>query len=157
MMEIKAVGHIGICVSDLEKSLRFWCDGLGFDVLREWRFRGSAWSRILELDGDIDLHSRLIRRDHVTLELMWYGKLGHLGSGQKRPMNALGLTHLAIWVDDVDAVASRILEHGGEVLENTRTSFNYPHMQGSWLVCTDPDGIRVELVHYPAGEDVLEF
>ena len=27
-----AFSHVGICVADLERSLRFYCDGLGFEV-----------------------------------------------------------------------------------------------------------------------------
>ena len=71
-------------------------------------------------------------------------------------MNGLGFSHLAVWVDDLDVAARRVAEYGGQIVENTRTVFDYPHMRGSWLICTDPDGVRVELVQYPAGEDVLE-
>ena len=28
--------HFGICVSDLDRSLRFYCDGLGFEMKRKW-------------------------------------------------------------------------------------------------------------------------
>ena len=30
MSVISKVSHIGVCVSDLERSLRFYCDVLGF-------------------------------------------------------------------------------------------------------------------------------
>jgi catechol 2,3-dioxygenase-like lactoylglutathione lyase family enzyme len=153
-LTINAIGHIGVCVSDLERSLRFWRDGLGFEVLREWTFRGRSWRQVLELD-DLDLHSRIIRRDHVTFELMCFVKPGHIGPAERRPMNQLGFTHIAVWVSDIDEVAKRILEYGGSIVESTRTLFDHPNLQGSWLVCTDPDGIRVELVQYPKGEDDL--
>ena len=28
--------HIGICVSDLDRSLRFYCEGLGFEVAERY-------------------------------------------------------------------------------------------------------------------------
>ena len=31
VMEL-SFSHVGICVSDLERSLRFYCEGLGFEV-----------------------------------------------------------------------------------------------------------------------------
>ena len=68
-MSINAIGHTGICVSDMETALRFWRDGLGFEVLTERRFRGSSWKRILEV-GELDLLTRIIRRDHLMLELL---------------------------------------------------------------------------------------
>ncbi|MEA3158611.1 MAG: glyoxylase family protein [Gammaproteobacteria bacterium] len=147
---IHAIGHIGICVADMERSSRFWCDGLGFSVLREWQFSGRRWRQILELE-ELDLRSRIIRRDQLTLELLCYDKPGHIGTSQRRPMNQLGFTHLAVWVNDLDQVAGRLLECGGTIVEPTRTVFDQPELRGKWLICTDPDGVRVELVHYPAG------
>ena len=154
-MPINAIGHVGICVSDMDRSLRFWRDGLGFEVLREFEFRGSSWKRVLELD-ELDLQTRIIRRDHMTLELMKFVKPGHVGTEERSPMNHLGFTHLAVWVSEIDEVARRIEEFGGKVIEETRTSFDHPKLSGKWIICTDPDGVRVELVQFPAGEDVLE-
>lgn len=154
-MVINAIGHVGICVSDMDRSLRFWRDGLGFEVLREFEFRGSSWKRVIELD-DLELQTRIIRRDHMTLELMAFAKPGHVGTTERSPMNRLGFTHLAVWVSDIDAAARLVEDYGGRVIEETRTSFDHPKLTGRWLICTDPDGIRVELVEYPAGEDVLE-
>jgi catechol 2,3-dioxygenase-like lactoylglutathione lyase family enzyme len=154
-LAINAIGHIGICVSDLERSLRFWRDGLGFAVLREFEFRASSWARILELD-ELDLRSKIIRRDHMTLELMQFVKPGAVGSTQRRPMNQLGLTHIAVWVSDLDAAAERVREYGGTIVQSTYTTFDHPKLKGRWVMGTDPDGVRVELLEYPAGEDVLE-
>jgi predicted enzyme related to lactoylglutathione lyase len=71
-------------------------------------------------------------------------------------MNQLGFTHLALWVNDIDDVAQRVVEYGGSVIESARTIFDHPKLKGKWLICTDPDGIRVEFVDYPAGESVLQ-
>jgi glyoxylase I family protein len=64
----------------------------------------------------------------------------------RRPVNQLGLTHLNFRVDDVDAVAARLRDLGGTVLEHTRTTFG-PEMD--FLYCTDPDGTRIELMKLP--------
>ena len=154
-MSISAIGHIGICVSDMERSLRFWRDGLGFEVIREGQQFRNAWAKILELDV-VDMHNCIMRRDHMTLELMCFDKPGHVGSGERRPMNQLGFTHIAVWCSNVDAVAERVVAYGGAILESTRTVFTHPKLHGKWLICTDPDGVRVELVEYPEGEDILE-
>ena len=154
-MTINAIGHIGICVSDMERSLRFWRDGLGFEILREFEFRGSSWRRILELD-ELELTSKIIRRDHMTLELLHFVKPGAMGSSERRPMNQLGFTHIAVWVSDLDAAAERVREYGGSIAQSTYTTFDHPKLKGRWVMGTDPDGVRVELLQYPAGEDVLE-
>ena len=154
-MGIKAIGHVGICVSDMDRSLRFWRDGLGFEVVREFEFRGSSWKRVLELD-ELDLQTKIMRRDHMTIEIMAFAKPGHVGSAERKPMNQLGFTHLAVWVSEIDAAVRRIEEYGGRVIEETRMSFDHPKLRGKWVICTDPDGVRIELLEYPDGEDVLE-
>jgi catechol 2,3-dioxygenase-like lactoylglutathione lyase family enzyme len=58
-MPIKMVGHIGLCVSDLDRALRFWCDGLGFEILRGSPFYGSSWKRVLEIHGDLYLQTKI--------------------------------------------------------------------------------------------------
>jgi lactoylglutathione lyase len=154
-LPIKAIGHAGICVSDIERSVRFWRDGLGFEILSGRVFYGSSWRRILEV-GELELHNRLMRRDHMTLELLEFRKPGHLGTGERGKMTQLGFTHLAVWVSDIEAAAQQVVAHGGTVIEETRTEFNHPRLKGKWLICCDPDGVRVELVEYPEGESILE-
>ena len=49
------LSHIGLCVSDLERSLRFYCEGLGFEEKTPYRV-GNEYRKLLELDGEI-LHT----------------------------------------------------------------------------------------------------
>ena len=64
----------------------------------------------------------------------------------RRPMNQLGFTHLALRVDDVAAVAATIEEFGGAVVEGTRTVLDIGGMPLDFVYCTDPDGVRIELM-----------
>jgi len=61
-------------------------------------------------------------------------------------MNQLGLTHLSFRVDDLEAVAQKIEEMGGTVHTGTRTTFG-PTLD--FIYCTDPDGVRIELMCLP--------
>jgi lactoylglutathione lyase len=136
--------HFGICVSDLDRSLRFYCEGLGFEptVLHNV---GEEFGRLMEIDG-VAVRSQFMRRDGLTVELLHYQTPGHVGEPVPRPLNELGLTHLNFRVDDVDAVAERLRALGGTVLEHTRTTFS-PEMD--FVYCTDPDGTRIELMRLP--------
>jgi predicted enzyme related to lactoylglutathione lyase len=87
---------------------------------------------------------------------MHFLKPSHVGPAGRRPMNQLGFTHIAVWVSDLDAAAERVCEYGGTIVQSTYTSFDHPKLQGRWVMGTDPDGVRVELLQYPDGEDVLE-
>ena len=139
--------HIGICVGDLERSVRFYCEGLGFELVQSHTV-GQEFGRLMELD-DVSLQSRFVRRDGVSIELLHFESPGHSGEPVRRPMNQLGLTHLSLRVEDLDAVAAVVESHGGRVIGGTRTTFGSAN-ELDFVYCTDPDGVRIELMHLPA-------
>lgn len=147
MTGVRAATHIGICVSDLERSTRFYRDGLGFEVVSSVVV-GDEFARLMEIDGEVRLEARVLRRDGLSIELLCFHRPGHRGSPRRRPLNELGFTHLSFRVDDLDAVAGAIRALGGEAHEATRTrGAAVPgDPEGVYLYCTDPDGVRIELV-----------
>ena len=141
--------HVGICVSDLDRSLRFYCQGLGFEPVESFTV-GTEFGKLMEVEGNIVLQSKFIAREGVRLELLHFDSPGFRGPSERRPMNQLGLTHLSVRVADVDAVAARIRELGGRVLDHTRSKFDNPDGTSSdFVYCTDPDGVRIELMRLP--------
>jgi len=139
-----SVSHIGICVSDLDASLRFYCEGLGFEEVASHEV-GEEFAALMEVDR-VRLRSRMIRRDGVTLELLDFMVPGATGPAERRPMNQLGLTHLSLRVGDVESVAATIESLGGTVVRPTRTTFDFDGTSLDFLYCTDPDGVRIELM-----------
>jgi predicted enzyme related to lactoylglutathione lyase len=132
------ISHIGLCVSDIERSARFY-EALGF-VLEHYVDIVAPFERMTELPGT-DGRAGFFRRGDVRIELATYESPGVVGPTERRAMNQLGLTHLSLIVADLDAVAGRIAEHGGQVLSHTRVE----SPMGPMMFCTDPDGIRLEL------------
>ena len=74
----------------------------------------------MELKGEVDLDSIFLRRDGFSIELLGFRSPKPHGDGTRRPMDQLGLTHLSLLVDDVDAIAERVVAFGGSVVEGTR-------------------------------------
>jgi len=140
------VSHIGICVSDWRRSLRFYHDLLGFRFVDERRLAGKAAETLLEL-REVELRALHLEREGVTLELRHYASPGAAGDGGARPMNALGLTHLSLRVDDLDAVVDALRRGGARVLDGTRV--DDPRLGLRAVFVTDPDGTRIELVEQP--------
>jgi glyoxylase I family protein len=144
-----AFSHVGLCVSDLARSIRFYAEGLGFEVAESWTV-GADYGTLMELP-DVELTSQFLRRDGMAIELLSYASPGVVGPAERRPVNQLGLTHFCFRVDDVDAVADRLRDLGGTVHEHTRTTF--PDATGApqmdFVYCTDPDGTRIELMRLP--------
>jgi lactoylglutathione lyase len=139
-----AFSHFGICVSDLDRSLRFYCDGLGFEKAESHAI-GHDFAALMDLP-EVAVTSQFVRRGHVAIELLAFEDPAPFGDGERRPLNQLGLTHLSFHVEDLAATTARILEHGGTVVETSRTSIDLGATQLSFVYCTDPDGVRIELM-----------
>jgi lactoylglutathione lyase len=139
--------HLGICVSDLERSTRFYCEALGF-AAAESHAVGEEFGPLMELEN-VAVRSQFLRRDGMSIELLHFGSPEASGDGGRRPMNRLGLTHLSVRVDDVDAVAATVVALGGAVVDGTRTRFEFGEVPLDFVYCTDPDGVRIELMRLP--------
>ena len=138
------LSHTGLCVSNLERSLRFYCHGLGFET--GGRFHLTR--QIAEVDPPVDVISQFIHLGEHRIELLDYASPGPLGEPHTR-RNQLGLTHLSFIVDDVEARAHDLEAVGGTILQDTR---NPPEDESlRILFVADPDGNRIELMAFPDG------
>jgi lactoylglutathione lyase len=151
--DVRAATHVGVCVADLDRSTRFY-EGLGFEVIGSLTVDGE-FARLMDLEGEVALDVRVLRRDGLTLELLCFREPGHRGTPRRRPMNELGFTHLSLRVEDLDSVASLIEALGGAAHTSTRTRARTPSGStiSEYLYCTDPDGVRIELVCRPGPLD----
>ena len=145
-MSILRLTHIGICVSDMERSLRFYRDLLGFKYVSRLDVAGEPSNTLLELE-DVKLRAEYLERDGTRIELLHYASPGTQGDGAPAPMNRLGLTHLSLRVDDLGGLVQELTKAGVRVLESTNI-YN-PEFRAGAIFVTDPDGTRIELVDAP--------
>jgi catechol 2,3-dioxygenase-like lactoylglutathione lyase family enzyme len=139
------ISHIGLCVSDRSRSRHFYESALGFRHVSDLDVKGEHASRLLRLK-DVELCAVYLERDGVTIELLDYASPGHSDDASPRVVNRLGLTHLSLKVDDLDAALAPIAGAGGRVLEETRIE---PGGGVKAVFVVDPDGTPIELVQYP--------
>jgi catechol 2,3-dioxygenase-like lactoylglutathione lyase family enzyme len=151
-MEVLRLSHLGLCVADLERSLRFWRDGLGFRQRSSLDVAGDAADTLLGL-RDVKLRAVYLERDGLRLELLHFASPGHCSEAAPRPMNETGLTHLSLRVGDLDAALARLAGCGGRVLAGTRIDLPAARTRAAFV--TDPDGTRVELVEAPGDPSLL--
>jgi len=137
------VSHVAICASDLDRSTRFYTEVFGY-ALDQHVDIGAPFETLTEF-ARIDGRAAFLSKDGVRLELVSYETPKTIGPAERRPMNQLGLTHLAFTVTDLDAVIGRVAGLGGTVLDQTRVSTPV----GDMIFCTDPDGVRLELWQKP--------
>ena len=146
-MTLLRLTHIGICVSDWDRSLRFYRDVLGFRYVSELQVAGEPSDTLLQLK-DVELKAIYLERDGTRIELLHYASPGHQGEGRPRPMNQLGLTHLSLRVDDLAATLLDLKRAGVQIIEPTH--IDIPEFKAAAIFITDPDGTLIELVQSPA-------
>lgn len=130
-------------MSDLGRSLRFYCEGLGFEQAEGYELDDTTLpglERALEVVGPVRLQSQMITHGSLKIELLHFVSPGPTGIPAVR-RNELGFTHVSFFVDDLERVAARLVALGGTTLDSTRAVLGYDVM-----FVADPDGTRVELM-----------
>jgi len=145
-MAVLRMTHVGICVTDLERSIRFYRDLLGFTYRSELRVQGEQCDTLLRL-RNVDLHAVYLERDGTRIELLHYVSPGAVGDDAVRPMNGRGLTHLSLRVDRVADTLATLRAAGVRVLEETL--IDLPDFGAAAIFVADPDGTLIELVQSP--------
>jgi lactoylglutathione lyase len=135
---VSAFNHVGQCVTDLERSKRFYCDLFGFELEREITPPDAGSAQLLALTSPLGMTAAYLVRDGLVLELLHFAAAGQTQPFRPRTMNEPGLTHISLSVDDVGAVCARVAEFGGEVVPGSNI--------GSAVFVRDPDGQLVELL-----------
>jgi catechol 2,3-dioxygenase-like lactoylglutathione lyase family enzyme len=143
---IRKFPHVGFFVTDLERATRFYVEGLGFEAQEGGRT--DAPGPLLEMAG-ATVRTQFIRhREGMRLELWTVADRLSLDDAiDPRPADRPGRPHLCFVVDDLDAVAARIVQYGGFRLDGSRCDLGY----GELMFCADPDGTRIELVKLTSG------
>lgn len=137
--------HLGICVSDIERSKAFYKEALGFSEGAVFDV-GNEVKDLVGVDGDLTMTSQMMVLGAFVIELIYFKDGRAFGVEGLRAMNQLGMTHLSFIVEDVDAAAAHAVACGATLLPSTRTSVEIPGSDSLELVfCLDPDGTRIEL------------
>ena len=150
MLPLQRLTHVGIAVSDLDRSLRFYRDLLGFTWEHDLTVQGEPTDTLLRLRGT-DLHAVYLKRDGVRIELLHFASPA-TPPRRERVMNELGLTHLSFRVADLDAVLSALRADGQRILDDTIIRF--PEWGAAACFIVDPDGQLIELVQSPGDPEV---
>jgi catechol 2,3-dioxygenase-like lactoylglutathione lyase family enzyme len=136
---IVGIHHVALGVSDFEKALKFYTEGLGFEIVQESEFDSS-----LEVDRAVGLQNAkarmaMLKGPNAFLEL-WQYKNPEPKDLRSRPCD-YGYPHFALQVDDIQVEYDRLKTHGmefvGEVVHFGDTS--------SAIYGRDPCGNVIEL------------
>ena len=124
--------HTMIRVGDLEKSVAFYTDVLGMQLLRRKDYASGRFTLAFLGYGN--------EKEHTVLELTHNWDTEHYDLGN-------GYGHIALGVQDIQATCAGIADRGGRLVREPG-----PMKHGSTLIAflEDPDGYKVELIELPA-------
>lgn len=153
----RAVDHVGVTVPDVDAATRFFEHAFGavtlYDVLPKEGGDMSGAGPEAELgltSGTRIVHMRLLRIGNgPCLELF------RLEDGEQRESPRLqdfGLTHIGIYVDDIEAACNAVTTAGGELLAGPHPLAGIEDNDGNaGIYGRAPWGMLIELLTYPGG------
>lgn len=148
-----AIDHINFVVSDLERSVRFYTELLGFRESKRAHLEGDWIESIVGLKGVVaDVAFVIAPAGEPRIELLCY----KTPKGESIPANSLantvGIRHIAFRVDDINAVVSKLRDAGvkplGEpvIVPETVVTHDAGHKKLCYFY--DPDGVLLEVTEY---------
>jgi glyoxylase I family protein len=142
---VLGIDHAGITVTSVKAALVFYRDLLGLRVTDEGEDSGPELDAITGLSGVRIRYAELDLGGGRLLEVIEFMPAEGSRLAQ-RPVDP-GASHLALRVDDVDALCGRLAEAGVTLLGRPTTITAPGAWQGARCVYVeDPDGRVVELV-----------
>jgi len=152
-MNIQHLSHIGVCVSNLERSINFYRNAFGYEVVSTIKI-GPEADALLDLKNT-KLDAVYMQRpgEDTRIELLYYHSPGVETSKNIRAVNLTGLTHLSFRTSDLKATVEKVKQQGGKLIETSLIDNSTYGIMACMV--TDPDGLRIELLQAPGDYNLL--
>jgi catechol 2,3-dioxygenase-like lactoylglutathione lyase family enzyme len=140
---IKGMRHVGMSVSSLDRSLAFYRDLLGMEIVGQGPFGGEQYETILGLSGARG-RVALLRSGDLQIELFEFAHPAPASQNRQRPVCDHGISHFCVEVTDIDRLYESWLSAG--------VYFHCPPLTFFGTVKAtygrDPDGNVFELIEH---------
>ena len=144
------IDHVNIVVTDLDRMAAFYRDVLGLRVTKQASISGEWIGSVVGL-GDVQADVMYLDLDSgPRVELIRYNKPALDRPCNVDKPNAPGLRHIALRVEDIDAIVDRLKQAGVRFFSDVQ---RVPDAQVTYA-----DGVRKRLVYFSDPEgNLLEF
>jgi catechol 2,3-dioxygenase-like lactoylglutathione lyase family enzyme len=144
---IIATDHTGFTVSNLERSVAFWQNVLGFELSHRTHHTGDLASEVTGVPG-ADISIAVLKAPGHKIELLEYRAPPDRKHVDLRPCD-VGSVHIALTVDNLDAVLSAIAASGWKAAGKPQTLKTGPNAGKRVIYVRDPDGTTIEFIQTP--------
>ncbi len=150
---ILAIDHLNIVVADLDRSVKFYTEVLGFRKTHDVYMEGEWIEAIIGLRGVKGLVAFVeLPGGGPRIELLEYRAPAGIALPENSRANTRGLRHIALRVDDIGAMTEKLRAAGVKLFsEPVRVPagvVKFAAGDKSLLYFLDPDGVILELSEY---------
>lgn len=142
--KVIATNHTSFTVSDIDRSLAFFRDALGFEVTSKGPRSPSLIQAITGVEG-AEVLIAYVRGPGHSIELIEYIKPETRNSVRPQPCDT-GFSHIAYDVDDIDAAIKAARDHSVEPIGPVVAIDQGPNRGSRVAYLRDPDGITIEFI-----------
>ena len=141
---VHSTNHTSFTVSDLDRSIAFFRDALGFEVTSRAPRDPAAIRHITGVAG-ADIEVAYIRGPGHSFELIQYHAPEQRSVVDSRPCDS-GFAHIAFDVDNIEAALSASKPHGMLPINSPWVIDKGPNAGKRVVYCRDSDGVTVEFI-----------
>lgn len=136
--------HVGVVITDVEKSLQFYRDILGFKVHKMADESGEFLDSFLGIRGTKVKTIKMADVNNNILELLHFESHPEKSDDNKaKSLTEIGCSHFALNVKQIDSLYNTLTKQGIEFNHAPQVS---PNGKVKVAFCRDPDGTFIEMV-----------
>ncbi len=152
--QVTGVESPGITVKDMDRSVRFYTEALGFKKVSD---RYESGTELEKLEGVFGISTRVVRLQlgDEFIELTDYLTTGGRSIPEDARSNDLFFQHIAIVVSDMDKAFQQIKKYNVEYVSTAPQTLpaSIPAAAGiKAFYFHDPDNHNLELIYFPQGK-----
>ncbi len=152
--QVTGVGDIGITVKDMNRSVKFYEEVLGFKKVSDNEFSGTAYESLNNLFG---LNIRVVKMQlgDEFIELTDYLTAGGRSIPEDQKANDLSFQHIAIVVSDMDKAFQQLKKFSVEYVSTSPQTLPVTNVAASGIKAFyfhDIDDHNLELIYFPKGK-----
>jgi catechol 2,3-dioxygenase-like lactoylglutathione lyase family enzyme len=149
---VTATAHTGVTVSDIDRSIAFYRDVLGFEVTDKINCRGELFEQVTGVPK-AEIVIAYVKAPGHTLELLQYTSPANRTRVTARPCDP-GALHLAFRVKNIEGIVAAVQKAGVTPVSPTIPEVKEGPGKGVKAIYTrDPDGIVIEFMEDPRIRD----
>ncbi len=154
LAQVTKVEAVGITVKDMDRSIKFYSEVLGFKKVSDQEYKGDVYQK---LEGVFGLNIRVARLQlgDEIIELTDYLTTGGRRIPEDAKSNDLFFQHIAIVVSDMDKAFQQVKKYNVKFVSTAPQTLpkSIPAAEGiKAFYFHDPDDHNLELIFFPKGK-----